>query len=289
MTSYPTSIGTSDETSIQPAGARPRRRPARPGRVRRAGVLAGGPAPADGRRAARLRGGAGRARRPRVHALGDRCAAHPHRRARVGPGGHGGRAARGRLPVPGRRPRTPVGSWRRRWRRTRSAGDLPTTDEGWDDLARDAVAGAADGRGARPRAGPPGPPQRGPADAGAAADRHRGGRARPAPAAARGGRPGAPGAARPHPPVNGAGVCGAALCDLGLPRRDPARASPCWPGRPGWWGTSPRRCAARSGSTSTPTSSARRTTGPPGGSGAGHWLRHSSQLRDACCARNQPA
>ena len=68
MTGYPTSIGTLGRVDHPAARPGPRRRPDGPGRLRRAGVLAGGDAPADAGRAAGLRGRAGRAGRPRPHA-----------------------------------------------------------------------------------------------------------------------------------------------------------------------------------------------------------------------------
>ncbi len=48
----------------------------------------------------------------------------------------------------------------------------------------------------------------------------------------------------------------------GSPRTSCA-GSRCWPGRPGWSGTSRRRCAARSAGTSTPTSSGATEYQPP--------------------------
>ena len=58
------------------ARAGPGRRPDGQGRVRRAGLLAGRPAPADAGRGAGVRGGAGRAGRSRLHPDGDRGPAH---------------------------------------------------------------------------------------------------------------------------------------------------------------------------------------------------------------------
>ena len=130
-----------------------------------------------------------------------------------------------------------------------AGGELPTTDEGWDDLARDAVrAQRAAGR-LRPRPRAPRPQGRRPAHPGAAPDRRGGGPARPAPAAVRGGRARAPGAARPDAAAQRRGRRAAPRCATSASRSTSCAGSRCWPARPGCSATSPRRCAARSAST----------------------------------------
>ena len=84
-----------------PARPGPGRRPDGQGRVRRAGAVAGDPAPADPVAGPGVRGGAGRAGRPRLHAHRDRGPAHLPERARLGAGSARGRPARRRLPLPG--------------------------------------------------------------------------------------------------------------------------------------------------------------------------------------------
>jgi len=64
-------------------------------------------------------------------------------------------------------------------------------------------------------------------------------------------------------PLNGAGTCGAVLADLGLPL-PMLRGWCCWPGVPGCSGTSPRRSAARSRTTSSTRSSHTPSTSTPG-------------------------
>ena len=141
---------------------------------------------------------------------------------------------------------------------------LPTTDDGWDELARDAVQRAA-GRPALtcPGLGHPSTKTGDPRTPCCFRDRSRGRAARPAPAAVRGDRPGPPRDARPTLPLNGAGACGAALCDLGFPCRDPARVRRCSRGQQVSSATSPRRCGDRSAWTSTTTSTEATTYTPP--------------------------
>ena len=108
MTGYPTSIGSSDESTIQLLGQDlAADLMGQVGFGELAFWLVAMRRP-DAGRAAGLRGRAGGAGRPRPHALGDRRPAHPHRCARVGAGRAGGRAARRRLALPrrdrGRRP-----------------------------------------------------------------------------------------------------------------------------------------------------------------------------------------
>ena len=170
----------------------------------------------DARRDPGVRGGAGRAGRPRLHPDRDRHPADLPVGARLGAGRAGRRAARRRLPVPrrdrGLRP-VPARRARRRGRRR-----CPTDDAGWDALALEAVTAPARGRRGSspasattctrtatraPRGCSRSPPRRGcsartcrcsPRSAGCT--RRCSGRTLP---------------------LNGAGVCGAALADLGLP------------------------------------------------------------------------
>ena len=144
-------------------------------------------------RGARLRVGARRARRPRLHADRDRRPADLPERPRLAAGRARGGPARRRLPVPrrdrGRRPVPRRGARRggrdsRRRRRVRRAraGSRP--------------AGAG-GEEVRPRPRPPGAQGPRPAHPGAHRDRRRRGAARPAPATVRGDRPGPPAGPRP--------------------------------------------------------------------------------------------
>ena len=125
--------------------------------------------------------------------------------------------------------------------------ELPTTDEGWDDLARDAVrAQQAAGRCVPgPRA--PGAQERRPAHAGAAADRRR----RRACAARTCGCSRPSGGCTPRcsaaPCRSTAPASAARPCATSASPRTSCAGSRCWPARPGCSATSPRRCAARSG------------------------------------------
>ena len=198
-------------------------------RLRRAGVLAGHPAPAHAGGDPGVRGGAGGAGRPRLHPDRDRHPADLPVGAGLGAGRAGRRAARRRLalprrhrglrPVPARRPRRRARAARRRRRLGHAR-------------ARDG-AGAARGAPVRARAGPPRAQGRRPAHPAAVRDRRRGGAARPAPARcsppsagctprcwARRCRSTAPGSAAPRWPTSGC-------------RWSCSAASRCWPAPPG--------------------------------------------------------
>ena len=118
------------------ARPRPGRRPDGPGRLRRAGAVDAGPAPAHAGRGAGLRVGPGRAGRPRLHADGHRGPGD----LSVGTGLVAGRAGRG----PARRrlalPRGDRGLRARSWPTSWPARPGPPTDDaGWDAVALDAV------------------------------------------------------------------------------------------------------------------------------------------------------
>ena len=132
VTDYPTSIGTSDATSISLLGhdlATEMMGQVSFGELAFWLVALRRPEPG---RAAGVRGGAGRAGRPRVHPVRHRRPAHADRRARVDPGRPGRRPARRRLavprrdrglrPVPGRRARHPRRRPAQRRRRLGRAG-----------------------------------------------------------------------------------------------------------------------------------------------------------------------
>ena len=90
-----------------------------------------------------------------------------------------------------------------------------------------------------------------------------GGPAGPAPAAVRGGRPCPPRDPRPYPAAQRRRRLRCRACRPRLPRRDPARLRPARPLRRGCSVTSPRSSAARSGLTSTATSTRPPATKPP--------------------------
>ena len=197
-----------------PARPEPGRRPHGQGRVRRAGAVAGDPAPPHPVAGPGVRGGAGGAGRPRLHPNGDRGPADLPERARFGAGSARGRPARRRLPLPGGhrgRRAVPVGC------AGRAEQPLPTDDAGWDMLALAAVTKARAERKFVPGLGHPVHKVTDPRTPAliAIADQEglRGPHLRLFEAIG-----------RVHPqvlgrtlPLNGAGTCGAALADLGLP------------------------------------------------------------------------
>ena len=192
---YPTALGAAAPTTITLLGHDLAARRDGHGRVRRAGVLAGHPAPPGARRGAGVRGGAGRAGRPRLHPDRDRHPADLPVRAGLRPGRAGRRAARRRLPVPRRhRGLRTVPA-----RRAVAGCELPLDEAGWDALAcapcRTQRAAGRFVPGLGHHVHKDGDPRTPTADA----DRPRGGPVRPAPGAVRGDRPGAPAGAGPHP------------------------------------------------------------------------------------------
>ena len=164
-----------------------------------------------------LRGGAGRACRPRLHTDRDRRAAHLPLRARLAPGRARRRAARGRVtvprrdrglrPVPARRPRGPAGRPAHRRRRVGRARPRRRTTNPRGRARSSPVSATRCTRCRTPHA---------------AADRDRrgGGAARPAPAALRGDRTDARAGARAE----------ASAQRRGCLRRRPRRPRPA--GRP---------------------------------------------------------
>ncbi len=169
--------GRVDHGDDHAARARPRARRDGRGRVRRAGVLAGHAGAPDHGADARVRGGAGRAGRPRVHPHRDRHPAHLALGSRLRAGRARRRAARRGLAVPrrhrGHRPVPARGAARRSCR-----GD----DAGWDALALETIRARRAAGEFVPGPRPPRPQGRRPAHAAADADRPRGGLLRPAPA-----------------------------------------------------------------------------------------------------------
>ena len=121
-------------------GPGPDRRPDGQGRLRRAGVLAGGDASPDTAGGPGLRGGAGRARGPRLHADGDRRPADLPLRTRLAAGRAGGRAARRRVALPGRD--RGLRALPARGARRRGGAPPPTTPAGtrWRSTPYDAPA-----------------------------------------------------------------------------------------------------------------------------------------------------
>ena len=139
-----------------------------------------------------------------------------------------------------------------------TAASCRPTDAGWDELARERrAASCATAGGYVPGLGHPVHKDGDPRTPVLIADRRRGGPARAAPAAVRGGRAGAPRGARPHAAAQRRRRLRRRAVRPRLPGRHPARRSRCWPARPACSATSPRRCAARS--------AARSTSGRPGG------------------------
>ena len=135
-------------------------------------------------------------------------------------------------------------------------GELPSHRRGWDELgprrgprrsARPAGTCPASGTTSH-RAGDPRTPV-------LFADRRPRRAVGPAPAAVRGDRPGPPRGARPHAAAQRGRRRAARRCATSASRSTSCAGSRCWPGRPDCSGTSPRRCAARSASTCTRTSS----------------------------------
>ena len=184
-------------------------------------------APADPVGDPGLRGGAGRAGRPRLHADRDRGPAHLPLRARLAAGRARRRPARRRVALPrrhrglrrlpARRPRRPRRRLPDRRRRLGCGRARRRTPH-------------ARGRQVRPGPRPPGAQGPGPPDAGAHRDRRGGGPARPAPAAVRGDRPGARAGARPHAAAQRRRRL---RCGPGRPRaagRAAARVRPAGPG-----------------------------------------------------------
>ena len=258
---YPTSLGMSTSTTSRCSARTSPRDLIGQGQLRRAGLPADHAGATDAAAGPGLRGGAGRARRPRLHPDRDRGPAHLPQRPGRDPGRARRRPARRRLPlprrqrghrrVPGRRPGRPA-------TRCRSTTPAGTTSP------RQAVTARRDGRAASCPGWATPAQERRSAHAGAHRDRARGGRLRrrtsrcsrrsagctrtilgPHPAAQRRRRL----RRRPRRPRPAAASCCAASC--------------CSPAAPGCSATSPRRSAGRSRTRCTSPSTATPSTSRP--------------------------
>ena len=179
----------------------------------------------------------------------------------LGAGGAGRRAARRRLPLPGRHRGLPGGSCPARSAAGRQR--CPPTTTGWDALALAAVTRGPRGGQVRPRPRPSGAQGHRPAHAGADRDRRRKRTcaARTCACSRRSaGFTRRCSAARCR--STAAGTCGRRPRRPRAARRAAARASRCWPAPPGCWASWPRNGAARSAWTSTSRSSTTPNTCP---------------------------